>query len=246
VRTRDAALFLALSGVGCAGSAATSPGVDAAGGAPVDTGAVDMLAGGEPEAAGGSDASEARETGGTSDTGGAVDAMVSSDTSGGMEAGMDSAAEARPEAGGAGLMFLKAPSMMTNKQAALYCDQLSQDGFSDWRVAAPEELATWPGLAVDSNAYVTGPIYIPVTAPTVQDGCTGNSHSCNLTQYNAGSLACAWQGVGFVGPTVCVRGTAPAGSLATKYAATTCDSCRSHVTGATADFKIADCLPYAK
>jgi hypothetical protein len=242
VRGRDAALFLALSGAGCAGSAATpAPGVDAAGGA-VDTGVVDLTGGGEPEAAGGNDASEAREVAGTSDAGGAADTLVASDTGASVEAGM----ETRMDAGGGGLVFVKAPTAMTNKQAALYCDQLTQDGFSDWRVAAPEELATWTGLAVDSNAYVTGPTYIPVTAPTVQDGCTGNSHSCNLTQYNAGSLACAWQGVGFVGPTVCVRGTAPAGSLATKYAAQTCDSCRSHVTGAAADFKIADCLPYAK
>jgi hypothetical protein len=129
--------------------------------------------------------------------------------------------------------------MMTNKQAALHCSELTQDGFSDWRVPTPEELATWPKLAVDSNAYVTNPTYIPVTAPTVQDGCTGNSHSCNLTHYNAGSLACAWQGVGFVGPFVCVRGTATPGSIPPTYAATTCDSCRTHLTGATADFKVA-------
>jgi hypothetical protein len=242
VRTRGAVLFLALSGAGCAGPAATSAGVDAAGGAggggAIDTGTFDLTAVGEPEAAVGSDASEAREVGGTSDTGG--------DVSGDTGAVADAAVGAAPEAGAAGLMFVKAPTAMTNKQAALYCDELTQDGFSDWRVASPEELATWSGLAVDSNAYVTGPTYIPVTAPTVQDGCTGNSHSCNLTQYNAGSLACAWQGVGFVGPTVCVRGTAKPGSIPATYAATGCDACRSHVTGAAADFKLADCLPYAR
>jgi hypothetical protein len=135
-------------------------------------------------------------------------------------------------------------TLMTNKQAAKYCDTLAEDGFSDWRVPAPEELATWPNLAVSNNAFITNPIYVP-TAGTVPDGCTGNSHSCNLTQYNAGALACAWQGVGFAGPAVCVRGTAAAGTTATKYAAAACDDCKSHVAGAGADFHVADCLPYA-
>ncbi len=137
-----------------------------------------------------------------------------------------------------------AATLMTNKQAGRYCDTLAQDGFSDWRVPAPEELATWPNLAVSDNAFITNPIYVP-TAGTLADGCTGNSHSCNLTQYNAGALACAWQGVGFAGPTVCVRGTATAGTTAARFAAAACDACKAHLTGATADFHVADCLPYA-
>ncbi|HXI60811.1 MAG TPA: DUF1566 domain-containing protein [Polyangia bacterium] len=133
---------------------------------------------------------------------------------------------------------------MTNKQAARYCDTLAQDGFSDWRVPAPEELATWPNLAVSDNAFITNPIYVP-TAGTLADGCTGDSHSCNLAQYNAGAIACAWQGVGFAGPTVCVRGTAAPGTTTARYSATACDACKAHVSGATADFHVADCLPYA-
>jgi hypothetical protein len=134
---------------------------------------------------------------------------------------------------------------MTNKQAAKYCDQLSQDGYSDWRVPAPEELVTWPNFAVNSNAYVTNPTYIPLTSTSDQDGCMNNSHSCNVSQYNAGSIACAWQGVGFSGPAVCVRGTASPGTISPTYAATTCDACRVHIAGSTPDFKLADCLPYA-
>jgi hypothetical protein len=134
---------------------------------------------------------------------------------------------------------------MTNKQAAKYCDQLVQDGISDWRVPAPEALATWPNLAANGNAYVTNPIYIPTNSASDQEGCTGNSHSCNLTEYNAGSHGCAWQGVAFSGPAVCVRGTALPGTTASMYAATSCAACSSHVTGAMADFKMANCLPFA-
>jgi Protein of unknown function (DUF1566) len=133
--------------------------------------------------------------------------------------------------------------LMTNKQAAKYCDGLTQDGFTDWRVPAPEELATWPNLAANGNAYITHPIYIP-NAGTVADGCTGNSHSCNLSEYNPGSLACAWQGVAFMGPTVCVRGTADAGTTAAQFAAAACDACKAHVAGAAADFHVADCSAY--
>jgi hypothetical protein len=134
---------------------------------------------------------------------------------------------------------------MTNKQAAKYCDQLSQDGISDWRVPAPEELATWPNLTANGNAYVTNPIYIPTTSASEQEGCTGNAHSCNLTEYNAGQHGCAWQGVAFSGPAVCVRGIALPGTTASMFSAMNCASCSSHVTGATADFKIANCLPFA-
>jgi hypothetical protein len=135
---------------------------------------------------------------------------------------------------------------MTNKQADKYCDQLDQDGISDWRVPSPEELATWPNLAANSNAYITNPIYIPATSTSDQDGCTNNSHSCNLTEYNAGSLGCAWQGVGFSGPAVCVRGTALPGTTVSMVAATTCAACSAHLTAGAPDlFKIANCLPFA-
>jgi hypothetical protein len=146
------------------------------------------------------------------------------------------------------LVWQRAPSAtnMTNKRAAKFCATLDQDGWTDWRVPAPEELATWPNIAANANAnaYVTNPIYIPIAA-TVADGCMGDSHSCNIAEYNAGSLACAWQGVDFAGPFVCVRGTTKPSTTASAYAAAACDACRSHVGAATADVKIADCLPYA-
>jgi hypothetical protein len=133
----------------------------------------------------------------------------------------------------------------TNVGAARACDDLQLDGASDWRLPAPEELATWPALAPDSNAYITGPTYIPgPSAPA--DGCTGNAHSCNLTQYNASSTNCAWQGVGFTGKFVCVRGAAAAGTTVARFAASACEACRSHVTGATPEFKAASCLPFAR
>jgi hypothetical protein len=137
-----------------------------------------------------------------------------------------------------------AAAAMTNKQAAKHCADLVLDGFDDWRVPAPEELATWPDLKADSNAYVTNPTYIPVGA-SVADGCTGNSHSCNLAEYNAGMPVCAWQGVGFTGPAVCVRGTALAGTTVMALSAESCEACKVHVAGAMADFRRADCLPYA-
>ena len=134
--------------------------------------------------------------------------------------------------------------MLTNKQAAKHCADLVADGFDDWRVPAPEEIVTWPALAANSNAFITNPTYIPIAASEA-DGCTGNSHSCNIAEYNAGTATCAWQGVGFQGPTVCVRGNARAGTTAAAFAASACDACKVHVTGASPDFKRADCLPYA-
>ena len=138
----------------------------------------------------------------------------------------------------------KGPAL-SNVQAARYCADLVLDGYSDWRVPAPEELATWPNLTADSNAYITNPTYIPVAA-SAMDGCTGDSHSCNLAEYNAGSPSCAWQGVGFLGATVCVRAVALPGTVASQYAADNCDVCKAHVSGAAMDFKLADCLPYAR
>ncbi len=139
------------------------------------------------------------------------------------------------------LTWTKARSAMplTNKAAAKYCADLDQDGISDWRVPHPEELATWPDLATDSTAYITGPIYIP-TDSTVMDGCTGNSHSCNIAKYNDTSLTCAWQGVGFLGWVECVSGTATAGTTKAMYAAATCSPCNSEQ----ASFKETDCSAY--
>ena len=129
---------------------------------------------------------------------------------------------------------------LTNKAAAKYCADLEQDGISNWRVPRPEELVTWPDLATDGTAYITGPIYVP-TAGTEQDGCTGNSHSCNIAKYNDTSLTCAWQGVGFAGWVECVSGTAAAGTTAAAYAATSCSPC----SGSLATFEETDCSAYA-
>lgn len=134
----------------------------------------------------------------------------------------------------------RAAATMTNKAAAKYCAGLEQDGISDWRMPLPEELVTWPDLATDGNAYITGPVYIP-SASTEMDGCTGNSHSCNIAKYNDTSVTCAWQGVGFTGWVECVSGTPSAGSTKAAYAAASCSPCNSSV----ATFKVTDCSAYA-
>jgi hypothetical protein len=129
---------------------------------------------------------------------------------------------------------------LTNKQADAYCANLDQDGISDWRVPAPEELVTWPGLATADTAYITNPIYIP-TGSTVMDGCTGNSHSCNIAEYSDNNLTCAWQGVGFAGWVTCVSGTAAAGTTKPAFSAANCAPCNSEL----ATFQQTDCSAYA-
>ena len=140
------------------------------------------------------------------------------------------------------LTWTKSRSTMTltNKQAFAYCDALVQDGISDWRVPRPEELVTWPELMTDSTAYITAPIYIPSTG-TVMDGCTGDSHSCNIAKYNDTSVTCAWQGVGFAGWVACVSGTANAGTTNAAYTAASCSPCNSEVSS----FTVTDCSAYA-
>lgn len=135
----------------------------------------------------------------------------------------------------------RSTSTLTNKQAYTYCNDLTQDGISDWRVPSPEELVTWPGLVTDSTAYITGPIYIPSDAASVMDGCTGDSHSCNIAKYNDTSVTCGWQGVGFAGWVACVSGTAAAGTTNAAYSAASCTPCNSEL----ATFKVTDCSAYA-
>ena len=138
-------------------------------------------------------------------------------------------------------------SPVTNVQALKQCDELEQDGFSDWRVPAPEEMATWPLITSTPNAFITAPTYIPVNAASVEQGCTTNAHSCNLAKYNnASSGDCAWQGVFFAGPLVCVRGEPFVDALPAALKADQCAICKSHVTGANADFEDADCLPFVQ
>jgi len=141
------------------------------------------------------------------------------------------------------LTWTKARSATTlnNRQAAKYCADLDQDGISDWRVPHPDELATWPGLTTDSTAYITGPTYIPTASTSDQQGCTGDSHSCNIAKYNDTSLTCGWQGVGFTGWVTCVHGTPNPGSTNGMYAAANCSPCN----GELASFKETDCSAYA-
>jgi hypothetical protein len=129
---------------------------------------------------------------------------------------------------------------MTNKLAAKYCADLDQDGISAWRVPRPEELVTWPDLSTDSTSYITGPIYIPTAAANDSDGCTGDSHSCNIAKYNDTSVTCGWQGVGFQGWVECVTGTPAAGTTKAAYAAAMCSPCNSEL----ASFKETDCSAY--
>ncbi len=139
------------------------------------------------------------------------------------------------------LVWTKTRSAMTltNKQAFKYCDDLNQDGVSDWRVPTPEELVTWPNLATADTAYITGPIYIP-SASTAMDGCTGDSHSCNIAEYSDNNLTCAWQGVGFMGWVACVSGTATAGTTKTNFSAAMCSPCNGELSS----FKVQDCSAY--
>jgi hypothetical protein len=129
--------------------------------------------------------------------------------------------------------------------AAKVCEDLVLDGFSDWRVPAPEELATWPALVPDSLAYTTNPTYIGAQAP-LAEGCTGNAHSCNLTNYSAGSIGCAWQGVANTGRFVCVRGSANPGTTRTQFAGAACGNCAPHLSGALPEFKAVNCIPFAR
>ena len=135
---------------------------------------------------------------------------------------------------------LRSALTMTNKVAAKYCADLDQDGLSDWRVPRPEELVTWPDLSTDSTSYITGPIYIPTAAASDSDGCTGDSHSCNIAKYNDTSLTCGWQGVGFQGWVECVSGTASAGTTKAAYSAAMCSPCNTELPS----FKETDCSAY--
>ena len=144
------------------------------------------------------------------------------------------------------LTWQKTPSTenYTNLAALTFCEGLSQDGLDDWRVPAPEELATYPNLPLQAaNAYITSPTYIEkVSQQTVEARCRTNAHSCNLTQYNLGSLDCAWQGGGFVGPLICVSGAAVEGSTTNAFNAASCGVCAPQVTSS---FELADCSPFA-
>lgn len=218
------------AGLGQAGSPAAGSGGSSAGASSAGAGGL-AAAGSSASGAGGSSAGSA----GSSAGGGGA-----STCSG--QAGTTPVGDKSVRDGKTCLTWTKtrATAQMTNKVAAKYCASLEQDGISDWRVPTPEELVTWPALTTDGTAYITGPVYIP-TASTDQDGCTGNSHSCNIAKYNDTSLTCAWQGVGFSGWVACVSGTPTAGSTQAAYTAAMCSPCSGSVGG----FKVTDCSAFA-
>jgi hypothetical protein len=131
------------------------------------------------------------------------------------------------------------PKLMNNKQAPNYCGDLVQDGFDDWRAPKPEELESWPNLAVNSSyQYITHPEYIETQySANTEGGCAANSKSCNITVWSEGSVTHSFANV--QGVVVCVRGEAKAGSLDMNYAASTL--CASDV----ATHIETDCSPYA-
>lgn len=126
---------------------------------------------------------------------------------------------------------------VVNRDGAAHCEGLTQDGFDDWRLPTAQELRTYPNLPDAGNAYLAGPIYIPTNASSEMEGCTGNSHSCNLTQYSPGNFACAWQGPGANSyGLLCVRGEAAVPLDATLAVATCCS--------ASSTYRIADCSAF--
>lgn len=237
------------AGSGQAGASTAGSG-NANGGA--TTGGNPSSMGGQPTITGGSAGGSAGGASGASSAGGASAAGMSGSGASGGSAG--AAPVCTPGTGTVPvgqsseldqktcLTWTKTRSTMTltNKQAFAYCDALNQDGISDWRVPRPEELVTWPELLTDSTAYITAPIYIPNTG-TVMDGCTGDSHSCNIAKYNDTSVTCAWQGVGFAGWVACVSGTANAGTTNAAYTAASCSPCNSELSS----FTVTDCSAYA-
>jgi hypothetical protein len=231
------------AGASAAGSGTLSGGSAGVGGA--SGGSADGQAAGGAGAGG---SSGANGTGGASGTMGAAGASASGGSGGATVtctpgSGSEAIGQSSELDQKTCLTWTKTRTAMTltNKQAFKYCDDLTQDGISDWRVPRPEELVTWPGLTTDSTAYITGPIYIPNDAASVVDGCTGDSHSCNIAKYNDASVTCGWQGVGFTGWVACVSGTATSGSTNSAYAIANCSPCNSEL----ASFTQTDCSAYA-
>jgi hypothetical protein len=241
-----------------AGSTATPPGTGGTGAAPATGGSPSTSGtGGSVPATGGTGGGIPAPNGGT---GGSAPATMGGSPPGApppdAAAPVDTAPPLPPcpEAPGPGavqdprtclIWERQSAGNLTNKQAARRCDGLALDGKDDWRAPAPEEIASWGDLPVNSNAYITNPIYIPAGASD-RDGCEGNSHSCNIGHYNRNAVVCAWQGVGFSGPSLCVRGKPRDGTLSAAHVATACDACKVHLSGAGADFKLANCLPFAR
>ena len=103
-----------------------------------------------------------------------------------------------------------------------YCDDLTQGGFSDWRMPTLEELASWPIHGPDGGNIMTSPRYVGPTWTDEQKN--GDFHLCMRTFYQAG---CGWQGSQNVYGTVCVRGQ---GTNLTAFDKVCDNTCTTHLT----------------
>jgi hypothetical protein len=235
------AWFLAAALVGLGGCSAASPadssGDGAAGASSGGTSATGGAtgSGGTTGTGGATGTGGSATTGGTTGTGGSTpvdDCVIGTGT---VDVGSDSFTDKATCLTWQKTHTLTGPT--NNRDAAQYCNDLSQDGFDDWRLPTTQEIHSYPNLPAADNAYVTSPTFIASGAETVQARCTQDSHSCNLTQYNAGSFGCAWQGPGDNPyPVYCVRGTAKS-ALDAAFAVATCCS-------ASSGFEQADCAGF--
>lgn len=209
-------------------------------------------------AAGGSGTGGFGLTGGASSTGGATGVGGGSATGGSTSSGGTASGGAPACTPGTGTEDVGTDSLLdkatcltwqktktaggsiSNRAAAKFCLDLVQDGFDDWRLPTTPELRSYPSLAVSGYAYIAGPTMIPNASASDMDGCTTDSHSCNLSQYSTGNFTCNWQGQAPSAYGVfCVRGEAASGSLDGYSAFEMATCCASSST-----FKEADCSPY--
>lgn len=227
------------TGGGGTGSGGTGSGASTGAGATSSGG--DTGSGGDTASGGSTSSGGDTGSAGTSGSGGAGG-------SGGGGAVDDCVAGTGTEDVGSGSLRDKATCLMwqkastkdgavTNRGALAHCAALVQDGFDDWRLPTTEELRSYPDLEPNGNAYLAGPTFIPSASTSDQEGCVGNSHSCNLTQYSKGNFGCGWQGPGANSyPVLCVRGSSKV-ALDAAFTAAAC--CPASLT-----FKQVDCSAY--
>ncbi len=196
-----------------------------------------MGTGGSAAGTGGTSSGGGAATGGAVNTGGGAPVDDCTIGTGSVDVGSSSFTDKATC-----LTWQKAPTVtggIGNKAALLHCNTLAQDGFDDWRLPTAQELRSYPSLPTNGNAYLAGPTYIPNNSVSDSEGCTGNSHSCNLTQYSDGNFSCAWQGPGENPyPVLCVRGAA-AIALDAAFVVATCGNC-----GTSSTYKPVDCSAY--
>jgi hypothetical protein len=87
------------------------------------------------------------------------------------------------------------------------CEDLSLEGFDDWRMPTTEEALTWPIGDVSPTFYdaiLTAPRYVP--AGTGAADVDGRFHVCAVAWYSGSAPACYWWGPANTNGTFCVRG----------------------------------------